>query len=344
MGRAAPVHLSLPEAVATTSLPKPCALSPLRIDDTKPFRFLDLPKEIRQMIYGELRPATQRHKVHLQEGQDHMTLVCTTIPGVSILAANRQIYEEAGYILNPLLKKILATPPTVTIRANHLLGLVSLNNSFAISRIFWSWLTCLLKHRLSSCVKDIRRYRDGRLSSAKLLKQLYTKGFTRKHIDARMLEGLISFLLRTIKYAGTKPQPMYTYPPITVVVEVPDGFIGLPVVTTTSRAKRLAFKIMCPNNPTPQRVFSGYGDLPWLLHRLAYHACIAGHNRHDISFNVRLRFLCAEEAEIRQPSWNLFSEDQLHVQMIKGVKAARSTGKGLLYYGGLVQNRIEEEF
>jgi hypothetical protein len=272
-----------------------------------------------------------------------MTLVCTTIPGVSILATNRQIYEEAGYILNPLFKKILATPPTVTIRANHLLGLVSLNNSFAISRIFWSWLTCLLKHRLSSCVKDIRRYRDGRLSSAKLLKQLYTKGFTRKHIDARMLEGLISFLLRTIKYAGTKPQPMYTYPPITVVVEVPDGFIGLPVVTTTSRAKRLAFKIMCPNNPTPRRVFSGYGDLPWLLHRLAYHACIAGHNRHDISFNVRLRFLCAEEAEIRQPLWNLFSEDQLHVQINKGVRAARSTGKGLLYYGGLVQDGIEEE-
>ncbi|KAH8632868.1 hypothetical protein IG631_11502 [Alternaria alternata] len=343
MGRTAPVHLSLPEAVATTSLPKSCALSPLRIDATKPFRFLDLPKEIRQMIYGELHPATRRHKVHLQEGQDHMTLACITVPGVSILATNRQIYEEAGYILNPLLKKILATPPTVIIRANHLLGLIDLNNSFAISRVFWSWLTCLLKHRLSSCVKDIRRYRDGRLSNAKLLKQLCTNSFTRKHIDARMLEALISFLLRTIKYAGTKPKPMYKYPPITVVVEIPDGLIGLPVVTTTSRAKRFAFKVMCPNSPTPRRVFSGYGDLPWLLHRLAYHACIAGHNRHDISFNVRLRFLGADEAEIEQPSWNLFSEDQLHVQIIKGVKAARSTGKGLLYYGGLVQNMIEEE-
>lgn len=343
MGRTAPVHLSLPEAAATTSLPKLCALSPLSVDATKHFRFLDLPKEIRQMIYGELRPATRRCKVHLQEGQDHMTLVCTTIPGVSIPATNRQIYEEAGYILNPLLKKILATPPTVAIRANHLLGLVNLNNSFAISRIFWSWLTCLLKHRLSNCVKDIRRFRDGRISSAKLLKQLYTEGFTRKHIDARTLEGLISFLLRTIRYVSIKPKSMYRYPPITIVVEVPDGFIGLPVVTTTSRAKRLAFKIMCPNSPTPRRVFSGYGDLPWLLRRLAYHACIAGHNRHDISFNVRLRFLGADEAEIRQPLWNLFSEDQLHVQIHKGVIAARSTGKGLLYYGGLVQDRIEEE-
>jgi hypothetical protein len=76
---------------------------------------------------------------------------------------------------------------------------------------------------------------------------------------------------------------------------------------------------------------------------LAYHACIAGDNRHDISFNVRLRFLCAEEAEIRQPLWNLFSEDQLHVQINKGIRAARSMGKGLLYYGGLVQDGIEEE-
>jgi hypothetical protein len=333
MGRTLPPRLSLPEAEA--------ALSPPHMSITKSFRFLDLPKEIRIMVYEELHPVTRRQNVHLQDGQDHLTLIYTTIPGISILATSRHLHSEASYILAPHVQKIVAVPPTIAIRADQLLGLVDLRDSFAIPRTFWDWFLRHLKRSNPSCMKNIRRYRAGILSDDEFRIRLNTKAFTR-NVDTRTLEALTAFILRTIKYIGTKPDTMYKYPPLTVVIVISNNFQGLPVTTITTKAKRVCYKIMFPLTPAPPLVRIGQSDLPWLLHRFVYHACWAGNWRSLVSYSVKIRFLDAEQASVGWPAGYL-PESALHVAIIKGVRDARQMGKGVLYYAGMVQERVEDE-
>jgi hypothetical protein len=68
----------------------------------EPFRFLDLPAELRHMVYNCL---SEKFIVEDDEPRDFVWLT-VKLPGVAILATCRQINEEAGAIINKRLDAI----------------------------------------------------------------------------------------------------------------------------------------------------------------------------------------------------------------------------------------------
>jgi hypothetical protein len=74
--------------------------------DSQPFRFLDLPKDIRFMVYGLLPLITRHHVVKVCGRGWHpersVNIVSKRIPGISLIYTCRKIYAEA----RPLHRKI----------------------------------------------------------------------------------------------------------------------------------------------------------------------------------------------------------------------------------------------
>jgi hypothetical protein len=87
--------------------------------DARPFRFLDLPKELRLMVYERVPVKTTRHPFEFNEPGHRLNdddfdpildLVYKTLSGLPILATCRQINFEATPILGRVLHMIKITP------------------------------------------------------------------------------------------------------------------------------------------------------------------------------------------------------------------------------------------
>ncbi|KAF2870092.1 hypothetical protein BDV95DRAFT_595655 [Massariosphaeria phaeospora] len=91
----------------------------------KVFRFLDLPSEIRLMIYERLPVVTRHVRIDTdhRDGPDlpvsAYILVIRSVP-TSILRTCHQIYAEASEIITSKIKEIFATPPKIIIEAFRL--------------------------------------------------------------------------------------------------------------------------------------------------------------------------------------------------------------------------------
>ena len=100
---------------ASLSSPKPACSS----TQDKPFRFLDLPAELRYMVYEEIETSTCHYRLkdpsfkpkceHQTTPVSYMTLVVRSLP-VALLATCRLIHKEAVPFLAPKLETLRDEP------------------------------------------------------------------------------------------------------------------------------------------------------------------------------------------------------------------------------------------
>ncbi|KAI8932672.1 hypothetical protein NX059_010166 [Plenodomus lindquistii] len=76
----------------------------------QPFRFLDLPKDIRFLIYDYLVAENRHHSItfHHDYGKYALAIVSKRIPGIAILATCKQIHHEANSVCSTALKALSA--------------------------------------------------------------------------------------------------------------------------------------------------------------------------------------------------------------------------------------------
>ena len=329
---------SLPSPGKPTSPPSSTSIP------TKPFPLLSLPKELRQKIFTHLRPITRHHFIPLKSGPHHLTLVTTTIPGISLLATNRQIQTEASYVLSPHLSTIKSTPPTIIISAEHLLGVINLHDSFRFQRTFWTFLFHRIEPRNRAfTTRSIRHYRQGSITSSQLAKKLKMWTLTTSpDPDLGILEAVTSFILRILAYlpTATSPPTLHTYPPLNILIDIPTSFTGGPITATTSLPRSIAYRIFFPTHPYLARTRPGFTNLSWLLQRMVCHACWAFTCRREttVCLSIKVRFLDGEGEVLRgwaggAEGWGM-REVVVHKSVLKGVKSARMRGRGLFIMGG----------
>ncbi|KAF2650800.1 hypothetical protein K491DRAFT_682715 [Lophiostoma macrostomum CBS 122681] len=77
----------------------------------QPFRFLDLPPELRLMVYERLPRKIKHRRITEKTNNDYVILIDKSIP-TSILATCKQIYDEAIHIVSEAIRDfILYSPP-----------------------------------------------------------------------------------------------------------------------------------------------------------------------------------------------------------------------------------------
>ncbi|KAF1957674.1 hypothetical protein CC80DRAFT_534860 [Byssothecium circinans] len=90
------------------------------------FRFLDLPKDIRLMIYERLQVKASHLKLHpTSDRTSTIILVVTTIPGIEILVTCKRINEEASKILQRSADQLLSSAPRVILSCNRTFSIAS---------------------------------------------------------------------------------------------------------------------------------------------------------------------------------------------------------------------------
>ncbi|EUC43136.1 hypothetical protein COCMIDRAFT_101585 [Bipolaris oryzae ATCC 44560] len=302
----------------------------------KPFRFLDLPKDIRLMIYEELGMKTYRDKFPLWYDQHHVTLVNTVTPGLSILATSRQVRSEASAVILPRLGLILRSPPVVVVRAEHLISLVELRDCFR------TFPGTKFMEKLMFCLHDPRalprmiRYRSGKLSARQLRRRLHLISLIAVD-DEASLKAFVRFALRAMKYIERNTaETRSLYPPLTLVVELPDTFQGTPVTTSTSLVKCLSYKLFSPLIPTPPRLVTNHAGILWLLRRFAAHISKACELWRIVSLIVKMRLLEEGYTGLR------LSGRSVQKAIFRGLEEARSNIPGIVRYGGRA-SRVTDE-
>ena len=101
-------------------------------DITKPFRFMDLPTELRLMVYKRL-PRQIKHTEFRYVGSlfdstvDSTVILVTRHLPVAVLMASRQVHDEAYVIVTSLIQKFVTeSQPRVIGHDTHLYALLIL--------------------------------------------------------------------------------------------------------------------------------------------------------------------------------------------------------------------------
>jgi hypothetical protein len=129
-------------AMAHTTQPNPPSSAPSPSRDDQPFRFLDLPPELRLMVYKEIDPHTRHYRLKdpaFQPNSDdippsYITLVTKSLP-VALLATCRLINAEAAPILAPKLKKLRKEAPHFIVDSASFGNLIE--DKHSIGELIW---------------------------------------------------------------------------------------------------------------------------------------------------------------------------------------------------------------
>jgi len=222
-----------------------------------PFRLLDLPKELRLMIFGHLTIEWKKTRVPMDKSREHfLILVNPSLPGVRILATCRFLNEEAGSIINPLLARMLKSPPTLLVGVRDLPGIMSMQSAVIPRRTFVDKLILSSSHPWT--IRKIHEYRSGKDSLSALHDSLYN--FT--HLSSTGIKAIATFMLRIAKFNMIDFDTPNRYPPIAIAISVPSTFVTMPVTLTSSLPVRLMFKyITRQHRPRSTTVHAGMTTL-----------------------------------------------------------------------------------
>lgn len=281
------------------------------------------------MIYDELRMKTYRDNLPLRDAKHHLTFVTSVIPGIAILATCRQIRAEASNILQPRLEKILLSLPVISVRAEHIIGLLDLHDCYS------SIYGATLLRKLIACLHGKRAehkiiwHRQQGLPAQQLRKKLHLKELIAEH-DEASINAFARFVLRAAKHIATYPANPYRYPPLSLVLEVPKGFHGISVTTTTSWMKNLCYKLMTPLRPAPPRSVTGHADLCWLIRRLMFHLSFSCQLWRVVSLVVRLKRLGVSRSVQKSGARSV------QRAIVQGLEDAKGRGPPVVHYGGKI--------
>lgn len=307
-------------------------------DAEKPFEFLSLPKDVRIMVYEELCTKTYRDKFPIRDTGHHVTLVTTVIPGISIMATCHQIRAEASPFILPWLQRILDSPPIIAIRAEHIVSLINVRDGYTPwgRNSILERLIFLL--RCSWTVPRIMRYRRGKLTIKQLRRKLYLQQVVTAE-NKTSLDALVRFMLRVAKYIANNPdtEQHKCPPPLSLVLEIPDNFVSLPITTSISRMKCLTYKCLSPRASTPPRTVTGQADLAWLVRRFTYRLALMCQFWYSFSLVVKVRYLV-----VGSIGWGIAGKTVQRAIML-GLENAKNREPYVVNFGGRVTQKSYEE-
>ncbi|KAH7087475.1 hypothetical protein FB567DRAFT_346360 [Paraphoma chrysanthemicola] len=229
-----------------------------------PFRLLDLPKEIRLMIYEELTISWNHHALPLDSAATcYGTIMNPSLPGVRLLATCRFINKEAGTVLRKQLKRMMQPHPTIFVDVDQLPGLVPIRSAFGfrmnlVARILSSMASSLHIHA-------IHKYRSGNWSIEKLRISL---GMS-KHFSDDQVKALASFILHTAAYNNREREVHSLYPPLAIVVSIPASFSTMQLEFVSSYSGHFFRKYILRRSRT--RIQTVQADMNFMAYAFAYY-------------------------------------------------------------------------
>jgi hypothetical protein len=193
-----------------------------------PFRLLDLPKELRLMIYEKVQINWNRHAIPLSQHGDTGTLDNASLPGLRILGTCRSVHREASLILRRKLLQILEMPPTILVRADNLAPLANLYDPDAWRQTIVDKLICAIKSR--RVVHILLRDRSGK-ASIRVLRNVLRLTQNRVPNDSTIL-AFATFILRSHTYLTTSH---FQRPQLAIVIRLSPGFTHIAYTFRTTR-------------------------------------------------------------------------------------------------------------
>lgn len=294
----------------------------------KPTEFMNLPTEIRLMIYKYLGPTKKRCIIPLKT-RGHIVLINMSI-AVGILATCRKINQEASSILTPMLKSLALQPPSILIQGHYLANIVRLPFIGSTHIYLLDEITA----PNAALPTAIARYRKGQLSITHLRKLINAQ----KYIPAEShdaIKDLATFLLRTAHYDA---QFQRSYPGRTSTLRITIEISDLDTIQKLrlkqwplSRYFKTIFR------PPPRHGRLVHADVFWVLQWFVAHAAMHYDRQKDWRFCVSWRYGDGRE-EVPQGAERLFG-----LAVLRGLSNRRLKDPDTVVNGGRGGDWDEDE-
>ena len=294
----------------------------------QPFRFLDLPKEIRLMIYEEIATISwSRCIIPLVTEGHSVTLVNPSI-AVRILATSRFVNDEAEAIFRPRIENLLVDPPQLFVKLEHI---PELCQTVYKLRPFWTVIDDILQGVVSARIHTaIHSYRQGKRSLG--------HKHSAKWGDVAV-KGLATFILRATRYKKSNPkcpQHLLSRSSINVVVEVSASTNMSNVDITFGPGYRLLVGLVCRQRLPSTQTYMG--NLSNVMSHFAFTTLSQAKGWRSMALSLVIRYRDAKDVVVPPPM-------HLTMQFAAAVASAflslPLTTENMVCYGGVYNENRE---